>query len=49
MNNRKQKEKENNDDNNKINIIEPIQPKFIPNWSTVIRFDRIVVNVSGIL
>ncbi len=28
---------------------EPLQPKFIPNWPSVVRFDRISVNVSGII
>lgn len=48
MNNRKVKEKENNEESIGFKGSEPLQPKFIPNWHSVIRFDRIFVNVSGI-
>ena len=27
---------------------EPIMPKFVANWTQHIRFDRILINVSGI-
>ena len=27
---------------------EPIMPKFVPNWTQHIRFDRVLINVSGI-
>ncbi len=47
MNNRKIKEKENNQETVAFKVFEPVQPKFIPNWPSVIRFDKIVVNISG--
>ncbi len=28
-------------------MVQPIIPKFIPNWTQPIRFDRIQVNVAG--
>ena len=45
--NRKNKEKENNDRDKDELTSQPIQPKFVPNWTQHIRFDRIILNVSG--
>lgn len=42
--NRKNQE---NDANNEETAPQTIVPKFSPNWVSVIRFDRIVINVSG--
>ena len=49
--NRNLKEKENHPRNDYDNVkyIEPIPPKFSANWSQNIRFDKIIINVSGIL
>lgn len=44
--NRKTKEKDNDGDRDDA-YVEPIPPKFSANWTQVVRFDRIVINVAG--
>lgn len=35
------------DAENEETAIQVILPKFVPNWISIVRFDRIVMNVSG--
>jgi hypothetical protein len=44
--NKKQKDRDGDNDKDD-GMIEPIPPKFCANWTQVVRFDRIVMNVSG--
>ena len=45
--NRKNHDKEANDRDKDDLGSQPIMPKFVPNWTQHIRFDRILINVSG--
>ena len=45
--NTKEKESHHKNDYDNIKYIEPIPPKFNVNWSQNIRFDKIMINVSG--
>jgi len=45
--NRKNQEKESFERDREEIAAQTIFPKFVPNWTQPIRFDRIVINVSG--
>lgn len=45
--NTKEKESHHKNDYDNVKYIEPIPPKFNVNWSQNIRFDKIMINVSG--
>lgn len=47
--NRKNQEKEQLDRDREEVAPQTIFPKFVPNWTQPIRFDRIVINISGTL
>lgn len=46
MNRKKEKENQMKYEEN-IKYIEPVPPKFSANWTQNIRFDKIIINVSG--
>lgn len=46
--NRKIQEKDLNERDRDETAPQTIIPKFVPNWTQPIRYDRIVINVSGI-